>query len=61
MILDLADEMNVRSMNWVFLLQVLPESSEVSAVSSEGDGDIVDFILETKLNNIVLIVGTNGR
>ena len=60
MILYLADEVDVRPVLGVLLLEVFSQLGEVSAVPGEGDGDVVDFVLDAELDDVILIVGADG-
>lgn len=44
----------------VFFLQVFTEIGEIGAIPGKADGNIVHFILDAELNDIVLVIGADG-
>ena len=51
--------MNVRTVNWIFLNQEFSQVDKIALVSSERDGNVINFVFETKINNVILIIVTN--
>jgi hypothetical protein len=59
-ILYLADEVDVRSMFRIFFLEIFSQFCEIGPVSGKADGDVVHFVLDSELDDVVLVVGANG-
>ena len=60
-VLDLADELDVRSVLWIFFSEVRSEFGQICPVSCETDGDVVDLVLDAELDDVVLVVCPDGR
>ena len=59
-VFDLANKVDVGSVHWVLGDEVLSELNQIFPSSGEGDSDVVDLVMQSKVNNIHLVFLLDG-
>ncbi len=62
MVLDFADEVNVGPMLWTLIAEEFPQISEIFQRAGERYSNVVNFVLEPKLDYVILVIfGNSGQ